>query len=124
MDYAVMANLKSYQHKMAFAAGNVVQVVPRDMHDLYLSHDGYYFIKYRGKTYRIIGKEVENDHVSYFVILDSEEAVTVENYRILHDVKPLPGNLVSGVDEEGTEHLCMLYFMKPSDKSNGDEESV
>lgn len=108
MRNALMGNLDGDLEKLAFDVNTVKRILNRSKVNIVNSNKGALFLELEGGVYPVAtrnGGQVK----PYFVVLETEEAFNVSEYRMLFDVQILPNDLVMGKDIEGQPHLCRLY---------------
>lgn len=112
MDYAIMCITFKDLKKNIFEAESVKHIIRSDIAELSYSYDGSrHFLTYEDMVYEVIGPDMHTRKEGYYLILSSDHAVKIQDYTILKATRELPGNLVAGTDDDGTEHLGTRFPM-------------
>jgi hypothetical protein len=110
MDYAIMATTFKDLKKNIFEAESVRHIIRSDIAQLAYSYDGSrHFVNYDDMVYEVIGPDTNNRKEGYYLILSSNHAIKIQDYKILKETRKLTGNLVAGTDEDGREHLGIRF---------------
>ena len=106
-----MGNMDGNLEKVAFAVGDIRQILNRSEANLVASdEEPGLFLELDGSVCPVQGK-ANRDHIkSYFIILNSGVAYNASSYQIIFNVKELANSLLRGTAVSGREHLCKRYM--------------
>ena len=125
MKCAVMGNLDGDLTKVAFDFAEIRRIIHLDGSEAVLSHDrGELFLKIEEDICRVENLKNNGGIGPYFIVLNSSEAFSIKDYRIIFEIQELSEGLLYGKDVSGKVHLCKRYrtptsseFLDSSDKA-------